>query len=296
MRLTRGTKIPRDDGKTIVEFVGHASTGTASASVARCKAPPGWSEPAQTPAFDEVVMVLSGTLTLKLATGDERIGRGQVGLVPRGQRVVYANTGRVPCEYFSVCAPAFLPELAGIETPPPERVLTEVAHPQGKRHGARLTADAARYLDALGLEDVELSLSLVGDTAIRRLNRTWRQKDAPTDVLSFPADPMPAGFPGPRLLGDVVISLDTAKRQARSHRRPLEEELSRYLAHGILHLLGHDHERSPAEARKMARLEEKLLGVRGMVGDSLVPEDAPDTAAKGRGTGGRTRRVKQTGR
>jgi len=290
MLLSQGKKVFRDDGKSIVEWVGAATTGTDAVSVARCKAPPGWREPAQTPAFDEVVMVLSGTLTLELEDSIERVRAGKVGLVPRGQRVTYANAGRVPCEYFSVCAPAFRPGLAGIEEPEPERVLIEVAHPQGGRHAERLKASAETYLDALKLKDVELSLSLVGDTAIRRLNRTWRQKDRPTDVLSFPADALPEGVPGPRLLGDVVISLDTARRQARAHKRPLEEELSRYLAHGILHLLGHDHERSPAEARKMARLEEKLLGARGMVGDSLAP--APEGASRPSPKG--ARRMKQT--
>src|SRR5690606_27531637 len=121
------------------------------------------------------------------------------------------------------------------------------------------------------LADVELSLALVDDAQSQALNREWRQKDAPTDVLGFPADPPLPGVPAPRLLGDGVISLDTARRQARAHGRSLAVELCHYLAHGILHLLGHDHEASPAAARKMARLEERLLGQQGMVGDSLPP-------------------------
>src|SRR5690606_34995518 len=134
MRLTKGKRIPRDDGKELVEWVGQATTGTASVSLARCVAPPGWEEPAQTPAFDELVIVREGTLTLRLGRRQERIGAGEVGLVPRGQRVIYANEGGVPSAYDSVCAPAFLPELAHIETPPPVRdVHVEVAHPAGAR-------------------------------------------------------------------------------------------------------------------------------------------------------------------
>lgn len=284
MRLRKGKVIPRHDGKQIVEWVGAASTGTDALSVARMNAPPGWSEPAQVPEFDEVVVVLAGTLTMRVAGRREQIAAGEVGLVPRGKRVLYANEGAVACDYYSICAPAFRPGLAHVEVPEESehQVLLEVAHPKGAPHAKLLSQTAARYLRALSLEDVELSLSLMGDRAIRRLNRTWRGKDQATDVLSFPADPPPRGTPGPRLLGDVVISLDTAKRNARAHARPLDEELCRYLAHGLLHLLGHDHERSAAAARKMARLEEQLLGVRGMVGDSLLPERTPARAPKRR--------------
>lgn len=286
MRLRKGKIIPRDDGKRIEEFVGNATTQTRSVSVARMNAPPGWKEPAQTPEFDEVVMVLSGELTLVIEGKRERIGAGEVGLVGKGQRVVYRNDADAPCDYFSVCAPAFLPQLAHMEeaeqkpadakraAPAAKRgrganvVTVQVAHAQGQGYASALESLARQYLDRLELADCELSLSLVGDRAIRRLNRTWRKKDKPTDVLSFPAGDAPAGTPGPRLLGDVVISLDTARRQAKEYERPLDVEMARYLAHGLLHLLGHDHEK-PAEARRMATLEERLLGGRGMVVDGV---------------------------
>jgi probable rRNA maturation factor len=145
-------------------------------------------------------------------------------------------------------------------------IVLEVGHPLAKEQGRRLEARALQFMGKLGLAKSELSLSIVTDRAIRRLNRTWRRKDKPTDVLSFPAGEMPETG-APKLLGDVVISLDTAKRQARTFRRPLDEELDRYLAHGILHLLGHDHEKR-AEAKRMAALEEALLGRSGMVGDA----------------------------
>jgi probable rRNA maturation factor len=117
---------------------------------------------------------------------------------------------------------------------------------------------------SLELSGCELSISLVGDAEIQALNKTWRKKDKPTDVLSFPAAPLPKGLPGLRPLGDIVISLDTAHRQAQEYARPLNEEVARYLAHGLLHLLGYDHER-PAERARMAAAERKLLGVPGMI-------------------------------
>ncbi|GEL73527.1 hypothetical protein MVI01_53110 [Myxococcus virescens] len=270
--MRKGKLIPRDDGKRIEEFVGAATTSTDSASVARMLAPPGWSEPAQRPEFDEVVIVLTGELTIVVEGRRERISAGEVGLVPRGKRVVYRNDGQGACDYWSVCAPAFRPELAHMETPKPRvqenHVTIQVAHGQGRDFARLLTTWARAYLVQLELSGVELSLSLVDDRAIRRLNRTWRQKDKATDVLSFPAGDLPKGTPGPRPLGDVVISLDTAKRQAKEYGRTLEAEMARYLAHGLLHLLGHDHER-PRDAKRMAALEEQLLGERGMVADSL---------------------------
>ncbi|MBM7117558.1 rRNA maturation RNase YbeY [Archangium primigenium] len=275
VKLRKGKVIPRDDGKRIEEFVGAATTGTEGVSVARMLAPPGWKEPAQTPEFDEVVIVLKGQLTLVVDGRRQLIEEGEMGLVSRGRRVVYRNDGQGACDYYSVCAPAFRVELAHMEEPeeasPEEnRVTVQVAHPQGKRFAKQVTDLAEAFLEKLSLTGCELSISLVGDHAIRRLNRTWRKKDKATDVLSFPAGEAPKGTPGPRQLGDIVISLDTAKVQAKEYERTLESEVARYLAHGLLHLLGHDHER-PKDAQRMARAEEQLLGASGMVGDSVAP-------------------------
>jgi probable rRNA maturation factor len=123
---------------------------------------------------------------------------------------------------------------------------------------------AAKLLALLELEAAELSIVLCDDEFIRELNRTYRGRDLPTDVLSFPQD----GGPGvPRrsvaVLGDVVISIDTAARQARSRRATLSDEVTALLVHGVLHLVGLDHE-APAEASEMAReaarLEKTLNG------------------------------------
>ncbi len=122
---------------------------------------------------------------------------------------------------------------------------------------------AAAFLKKLRLSKCELSVALVGDEEIRALNKSWRRKDEVTDVLSFPAGDWPG--PGPKPLGDVVIALPTTRRAAREYGNTLDEELSRYLAHGLLHLLGHDHVKK-AEAAKMARAEATLLGRPGMLG------------------------------
>jgi probable rRNA maturation factor len=131
---------------------------------------------------------------------------------------------------------------------------------------ARLARRGRRLLDALRMRDAELSLLLVSDAVMRRLNREWRGKDHPTDVLSFAQAEGTGGAPS-GLLGDVVISVDTARRQAAARAASLGSELDRLLIHGVLHLLGYDHDRSPTEARRMQRRERALarrLGERGV--------------------------------
>jgi probable rRNA maturation factor len=145
---------------------------------------------------------------------------------------------------------------------------------RGRGYARGLCADADRLMRAAGLPECELSLTLTSDRAMRRLNREFRGIDAPTDVLSFsqieqagapPPNPRSiknsAGLP----LGDVVISIETALWQAREYRVTPRLRLRRLLIHGFLHLIGYDHERSAADARRMfarertlaARIEEK---------------------------------------
>ena len=138
-------------------------------------------------------------------------------------------------------------------------------HARGSTAARHLRRRAREFLRRLGREDAEVSLLLVTDRAIRALNRRWRRVDRATDVLSFPVSEPPGDGP---LLGDVVISLDTAARRARREGRRLGAELDRYLAHGLLHLLGHDHQR-PREARRMASEEEALTRGEGLVGATL---------------------------
>jgi len=121
----------------------------------------------------------------------------------------------------------------------------------------RLRRSAHRLLAALRLPAAELSVVLLSDRAMRGLNRRYRGLDRPTDVLSFAQRDGVAGAPD-GLLGDVVISIDTARRQAAARGARLIEEGERLLIHGVLHLLGYDHERSAAEARRMQRRQRAL--------------------------------------
>ncbi len=114
-------------------------------------------------------------------------------------------------------------------------------------------------LHALDCQDSELSILLVSDKKIRELNRQYRGLDAPTDVLSFPQNEEDAEEFDSHLLGDVVISVETAHRQAVEHKLSLEEELVLLLIHGILHLLGYDHERSAKEERIMKQKTRDLF-------------------------------------
>ena len=116
---------------------------------------------------------------------------------------------------------------------------------------------ADQMLESLDLAEAELSVLLTDDPGIRVLNRQHRDKDKPTDVLSFPLDET-EGVEGVRLLGDVVISIDTAGRQARSRKRDLLVEVRFLLAHGILHLLGYDHG-TPREKKRMDAACRKLV-------------------------------------
>lgn len=184
---------------------------------------------------------------------------------------------------------------------------------RGRPYAARLRADARRLMALVGVAACELSIVIADDVFVHALNREFRGKDRPTDVLSFsqledpdrrraalprgadpglaavrrrrrtpPAPPPPP--PSVRLLpqparayplvpaagtalGDVVISLDTARRQARRIGVAPAARLRTLLVHGLLHLLGYDHERSPAEARRMfARERELAAALRGAPG------------------------------
>jgi probable rRNA maturation factor len=123
---------------------------------------------------------------------------------------------------------------------------------------ADVRRDAARLLALLAV-DAELSVALVADAEMQALNRHYRGKDQPTDVLAFALREGEDAAVHPEILGDVVISLDTAVRQARQRTISVADEVRTLLAHGILHLLGYDHERSPAEARRMFGKQRALL-------------------------------------
>ena len=119
-----------------------------------------------------------------------------------------------------------------------------------------LSKIANRALEVLGLSKVELSIVLISDAQIKRLNKLYRNKDKPTDVLSFPMGEKVEDW---LILGDIVISVDTARRQAQELGYSLEEELKRLLVHGLVHLLGYDHELGGEEEKKFFELEEFVL-------------------------------------
>lgn len=115
-------------------------------------------------------------------------------------------------------------------------------------------------------EDAEVSILLVDNATIQEMNRDYRNKDTATDVLSFPleedvegaGEPMVIGGPPERMLGDIVISVERTLEQASEYGHSFERELSFLTVHGLLHLLGHDHE-TDAEAEKIMRAEEKRI-------------------------------------
>lgn len=127
----------------------------------------------------------------------------------------------------------------------------------GRKFAARaLKGKARRILHWLNLNNSELSLALVGDEEMRALNARYRQRHEATDVLSFAyGDSLPGGR---LLIGDVVISVESAERQANRRRKPLATEMETLLIHGILHNLGYDHERSPQDARVMKAMERRI--------------------------------------
>ena len=128
---------------------------------------------------------------------------------------------------------------------------------------------ATRILHAIGEAKAVLSLEIVGDGRMRRLNRAYRQRNNTTDVLAFATREGPG--PPSLLLGDVVISLPQAIRQAHEHEVPVDRELVSLLIHGILHLCGYDHERGEDEARRMATRERQLLRRLGSIPELLEP-------------------------
>ena len=121
----------------------------------------------------------------------------------------------------------------------------------------------ARGVDAALAEldianDSELSLLFTDDAHIRVLNRDWRGKDKPTNVLSFPAFETAPGDPLPPMLGDIALAFETVSSEAALESKPFEHHLTHLIVHGVLHLLGYDHEVAE-EAEEMEALERRIL-------------------------------------
>jgi probable rRNA maturation factor len=119
---------------------------------------------------------------------------------------------------------------------------------------------------------VELSLVLADDAMLASLNRRYRARRGPTNVLSFPAE-APAG--APKLLGDVVLALETAQREARREHVPLAAYVARLVAHGVLHLLGYDHRTALEERRMDRRIARALADLGVSTGGEAVGPGSP---------------------
>jgi probable rRNA maturation factor len=104
----------------------------------------------------------------------------------------------------------------------------------------------------------ELGITFTDDINISALNRDWRRKTSPTNVLSFPIREIEPGAPLPPALGDIVLALETIRREAEMDAKPLRHHLVHLIVHGMLHLLGHDHQ-AEEEAERMEGLERRVL-------------------------------------
>lgn len=127
---------------------------------------------------------------------------------------------------------------------------------------AQRAAEAALSVTYEADGEFEASVMLADDAQIQELNRTWRGKDKPTNVLSFPAPEQP-GSNGPRHLGDIALAYETLVRESQEESKELSHHFAHLIVHGVLHLLGYDHE-VESEAEIMEGLEVKALATLGI--------------------------------
>ena len=134
---------------------------------------------------------------------------------------------------------------------------------------ARAADAATQVVPELGNPRLSVSVLFTSDAELHALNRDWREKDKPTNVLSFPMlereDLLALGAEGPpELLGDIALAYQTCAREAAEKGVPLEDHAAHLVVHGLLHLAGHDHETSAGDAEKMEALETKALALIGI--------------------------------
>jgi probable rRNA maturation factor len=121
--------------------------------------------------------------------------------------------------------------------------------------------EKARKLTRVG--DADVTVAFVSDRAMRELNRMWRGKRVTTDVLSFPAEQSEFEKAAGSSLGDIVISIEQATRQAKEHGLSFENEIAQLIIHGLLHLSGYDHETDHGEMNRLELKLRKRLGIDG---------------------------------
>lgn len=135
----------------------------------------------------------------------------------------------------------------------------DYSRPKPRLNESLVKKDAEQLLALTGMIEAELSILLVDDKRIATLNRSWRGKSGSTNVLAFPMAEGEDSAMAVNLLGDIVISVDTAAREAAEEGITLHTRLRVLLVHGYLHLLGYDHEKSDFEAERMFNMEQQLL-------------------------------------
>ena len=182
--------------------------------------------------------------------------------------------------------------------PPPEKTSSEIHldvraqsrrwHELGKLPSLRALLNEAleagiAVAPRKPMPGAELSLLLTDDKRIRIVNRDWRGFDKPTNVLSFPAAP-PERIAGSPVLGDIVLALETLEREAQAEEKSFGDHLSHLVVHGLLHLLGEDHE-TPDEAERMEALETAALARLGIAdpyagSDPVQSPASPDAPAR----------------
>lgn len=127
----------------------------------------------------------------------------------------------------------------------------------------RVRRSLKRLLKELGFKDSEVSLLLVDDDQIREINKNYLQRDRPTNVISFAMTEGAFGDVHPEILGDIILSVETAARDAMACNIDFMDEVEFLLIHGLLHLLGYNHENGDSrEAEKMKKLERELFFLR----------------------------------
>jgi len=138
---------------------------------------------------------------------------------------------------------------------------------------ARIRKRIGKILRDLGYPEAELSLLFTDDEGITELNRRYLKRDKPTNVLAFPMTDAEQPELETSMLGDIVISLDAALRDAQTSGESLEGTVDRLLIHGLLHLLGYEHEGSRQEARRMEKETERLLAMIASPGSGISEVD-----------------------
>ena len=173
-------------------------------------------------------------------------------------------------------AGATMPDLASADTDAPTRRLqVDILQADDKWSALENASDLIQHAAQAAILDgpaapsagtVDVSILLEGDAALQVLNKQWRGKDKPTNVLSFPAPPLPVAvdLPGAEMsLGDIALSYDTLAAEALNEGKSLAAHLQHLVVHGMLHLQGYDHE-TPDEAEEMEALERRILASLGV--------------------------------